>query len=83
MGSVNPNVWNFPISGSLVPVTVCSRPVVNEAEAVLDAFEPPALPVNIVYLGGGLVPLKIRPFIDSAAPRLKARLAADLASQSR
>ena len=32
----------------------------------------------IVYLGGGLQPLKVRAFLDFAAPRLKARLAADL-----
>lgn len=45
---------------------------------LLKAFEPPPLPVNIVYLGGGLLPLKVRAFLDFAAPRLKARLAADL-----
>ena len=45
---------------------------------LLEAFEPPPLPVNIVYLGGGLQPLKARAFLDFAAPRLKARLAADL-----
>jgi DNA-binding transcriptional LysR family regulator len=112
-GFVNPDAWNFPIGGSLVPVTVRSRLVVDAAEAVLDAgvagagiirlfsyhvadavkegrlkillqgFEPPPLPVSIVYLGGGLVPLKVRAFIDFAAPRLKARLVADLAAQSR
>jgi DNA-binding transcriptional LysR family regulator len=46
---------------------------------LLEAFEPPQLPVNLVYLGGGLLPLKIRAFLDFAAPRLKARLAGDLA----
>lgn len=46
---------------------------------LLEAFEPPPLPVNIVYMGGGLLPLKVRAFLDFAAPRLKARLAADLA----
>jgi len=45
---------------------------------LLEAFEPPPIPVNIVYLGGGLQPLKVRAFLDFAAPRLKARLAADL-----
>ena len=45
---------------------------------VLEAFEPPPQPVNIVYLGGGLLPLKVRAFIDFAAPRLSARLASDL-----
>lgn len=46
---------------------------------LLEQFEPPQLPVNLVYLGGGLLPLKVRAFLDFAAPRLKARLAADLA----
>jgi DNA-binding transcriptional LysR family regulator len=45
---------------------------------LLQEFEPPQLPVNIVYLGGGLLPLKVRAFLDFAAPRLKARLAGDL-----
>jgi DNA-binding transcriptional LysR family regulator len=45
---------------------------------LLEEFETPPLPVNIVYLGGGLLPLKVRAFLDFAAPRLKARLAGDL-----
>jgi DNA-binding transcriptional LysR family regulator len=49
---------------------------------LLEGFEPPPLPVNIVYLGGGRQPLKVRAFVDFAAPQLKARLASDLASQS-
>ena len=107
-GFLNADAWRFPIDGSVVPVAVRSRLVVDAAEAVLDAavagagiirlysyhvadavkdgrlsilldaFEPPPLPVNIVYLGGGLQPLKVRAFIDFAAPRLRERLAADL-----
>jgi DNA-binding transcriptional LysR family regulator len=46
---------------------------------LLKEFEPPPLPVNLVYLGGGLLPLKVRAFLDFAAPRLKARLERDLA----
>ena len=46
---------------------------------LLQQFEPPQLPVNLVYLGGGLLPLKVRAFLDFAAPRLKARLEKDLA----
>jgi DNA-binding transcriptional LysR family regulator len=46
---------------------------------LLEQFEPPPLPVNLVYLGGGLLPLKVRAFLDFAVPRLKARLAGDLA----
>jgi DNA-binding transcriptional LysR family regulator len=40
----------------------------------LEAFEPPVSPVSLVHAGGGLVPLKLRAFLDFAAPRLKARL---------
>jgi hypothetical protein len=40
-------------------------------------------PVNIVYLGGGLQPVKVRAFVNFAVPQLKARLASDLAPQLR
>lgn len=41
---------------------------------VLQEFEPPPLPVSLVHAGGRLLPLKLRAFLDFAAPRLKARL---------
>ncbi len=40
----------------------------------LQDFEPAPSPVNLVHGGGGLLPLKLRAFLDFAAPRLKARL---------
>jgi DNA-binding transcriptional LysR family regulator len=43
---------------------------------VLAAFEPEPFPVSLVYPAGRLVPLKLRAFMDFAAPRLKARLQA-------
>ena len=42
---------------------------------VLRAFEPEPAPVSLVYVGRGLLPLKLRAFLDFAAPRLKARVA--------
>jgi len=42
---------------------------------VLGAFEPPPAPVSLVHAGERLLPLKLRAFLDFAAPRLKARLA--------
>jgi DNA-binding transcriptional LysR family regulator len=36
---------------------------------------PTAIPVSLVYAASGLLPLKLRAFLDYAAPRLKARLA--------
>jgi DNA-binding transcriptional LysR family regulator len=41
----------------------------------LREFEPTPWPVSLVYTGQGLLPLKLRAFLDFAAPRLKARLA--------
>jgi DNA-binding transcriptional LysR family regulator len=41
----------------------------------LREFEPMPWPVSLVYAGHGLLPLKLRAFLDFAAPRLKARLA--------
>lgn len=44
---------------------------------LLRQFEPPPLPVHIVYVGGGPLPLKVRAFLDFTTPRLKAALEAD------
>ena len=44
---------------------------------VLRRFEPAPMPVSLVHAGQGLLPLKLRAFIDFAAPGLKARLAQD------
>jgi DNA-binding transcriptional LysR family regulator len=41
---------------------------------VLRDFEPAPWPVSLVYADGRLLPIKLRAFIDFAAPRLKARL---------
>ncbi|HEX9768004.1 MAG TPA: LysR family transcriptional regulator [Kiloniellales bacterium] len=41
----------------------------------LREFEPAPWPISLVYGGGRPVPLKLRAFLDFAAPRLKARLA--------
>ena len=46
---------------------------------VLAPYEPPPQPVSIIHLGG-LTPLKVRAFVDFAAPRLRERLGADLAA---
>jgi DNA-binding transcriptional LysR family regulator len=45
----------------------------------LQEFEPAPWPVNLVYAGQGRLPLKLRAFLDFAAPRLKARLSQDAA----
>jgi DNA-binding transcriptional LysR family regulator len=42
---------------------------------VLRRFEPAPMPVSLVHAAQGRLPLKLRAFLDFAAPRLKARLA--------
>lgn len=46
----------------------------GELVLALEDYEPAPIPVNLVYRGGGLVPLKLRAFIDFVVPRLRARL---------
>ena len=41
---------------------------------ILRDFEPPAAPVSLVYPNQGLLPLKLRAFLDFVVPRLKTRL---------
>ncbi len=50
---------------------------------VLRDYEVEPNPVNLVYPSGRLVPLKLRAFLDFAVPRLKARLQAITAIESR
>ena len=40
-------------------------------------FEPPPLPVHLVYASGRLIPQKLRAFLDFVLPRLKAKLVFD------
>jgi DNA-binding transcriptional LysR family regulator len=44
-------------------------------EIVLSRYEPAPSPVSLIHAGNGLTPLKVRMFLDFAAPRLRARLA--------
>jgi len=43
----------------------------------LRGFEPPPSPVSLVHGGGRFLPLKVRAFLDFAAPKLKAVLLQD------
>lgn len=47
----------------------------GDLETVLDDFEPPPLPVNLLHVGQGRMPFKVRCFLDFAAPRLRQSLA--------
>lgn len=46
----------------------------GKLQVVLEAFEPPPWPVSLVHAGQAPLPLKLRAFLDFAAPRLRARL---------
>jgi DNA-binding transcriptional LysR family regulator len=46
----------------------------RELVILLEAYEPAPLPVNLIYPGQRLVPLKLRAFLDFAIPRLRVRL---------
>ena len=47
---------------------------IGKLALALEAFKPAPWPVSLVYAGQGLLPLKVRAFLDFAAPRLKAHL---------
>jgi len=43
-------------------------------ELVLEEFEPAPSPVSLIYAAQGLLPLKLRAFLDFATPRLKSAM---------
>ncbi|MEO6607564.1 MAG: LysR family transcriptional regulator [Aestuariivirga sp.] len=66
------------ISGAGITRVLSYQIEAAEAEAklqrVLHDFEPEPLPVHLVYAGQANLPLKLRTFLDFAAPRLKEAL---------
>lgn len=53
----------------------------GEVELVLEAFEPPALPVHIIHQGGRQVSAKVRAFVDYCAASFRADPALRAAGQ--
>lgn len=47
----------------------------GKLKRILRGYEPPELPVQLVHAEARLAPLKLRAFLDFAAPRLRKRLA--------
>jgi DNA-binding transcriptional LysR family regulator len=47
----------------------------GDLEIVLESFEPPSSPVHLVHVARGQMPLKMRRFLNFAAPRLRRVLA--------
>jgi DNA-binding transcriptional LysR family regulator len=57
-----------------------ARPVAEgKLRVVLQDYEPDPMPVHLVHAGQALLPLKMRKFIEFAAPRLRSSLATALA----
>ena len=54
---------------------VAAAVAAGQLRVILQDAEPEPWPVNLVYAGHGFLPVKLRAFLDFAAPRLKARLA--------
>lgn len=46
----------------------------GQLQIVLSDFEPDPIPVHLLHTGGPILPLKLRAFLDFAAPRLRASL---------
>ena len=46
-------------------------PEAGALTTMLDEFQPPSMPVNLVYTANRFLPIKVRAFLDFAAPRLK------------
>lgn len=66
------------IAGAGLVQTLCYQ-VASDVSAgrlcqVLKEFEPPYVPVNIVYPSGRLMPAKLRTFLDFMTPRLRKNL---------
>ncbi|OYU38474.1 MAG: LysR family transcriptional regulator [Pseudorhodobacter sp. PARRP1] len=55
---------------------IAARRSAGQLQTVLDAFAPPAVPVSLIYDAQGALPLKLRAFLDFAAPRIKQRMLA-------
>jgi DNA-binding transcriptional LysR family regulator len=67
------------IAGAGVTRVLCYQVGAAERDGrlqrVLREFEPPPLPISLVHAGQRRLPLKLRAFLDFAAPRLRGRLA--------
>jgi DNA-binding transcriptional LysR family regulator len=49
----------------------------GKLQVVLDEFEPPPMPVYLIHAAQGRLPLKMRSFLEFAAPRLRKSLESD------
>lgn len=49
---------------------------VGHLMTVLEAYEPPSVPISLVFDRQGALPLKLRAFLDFASPHIRARIVA-------
>jgi DNA-binding transcriptional LysR family regulator len=52
----------------------------GKLQMVLEAYEPEPAPVNLLHVSRGQMPLKMRRFLDFAAPRLRKAVGAGIQS---
>jgi len=46
-------------------------------QIILAQYEPEPMPVSMLHAGQGILPLKVRSFLDFAVPRLRAAMVAE------
>lgn len=65
--------------GLVLPTVLSGRPSHREGKLriVLTDYEPEPMPVHLAHAGQGLLPLKMRSFLEYAAPRLRKSPASD------
>ncbi|WFP66235.1 hypothetical protein [Mesorhizobium sp. WSM4904] len=63
----------FPCSFATVEAGSLSAAARRAGVPPLEPFEQPPWPVRLVHADQGLLPVKLRAFLDLAAPRLKER----------
>jgi DNA-binding transcriptional LysR family regulator len=55
---------------------IASACAAGQLRAVLEAYEPPAVPISLVFDGQGSMPLKLRAFLDFVGPLIRERMLA-------
>jgi DNA-binding transcriptional LysR family regulator len=61
----------------LISYQVAEAVACGALQIILAQYEPEPMPVSMLHAGQGILPLKVRSFLDFAAPRLRAAMAAE------
>lgn len=62
---------------SLISYQVAEAVARGALQIILAQYEPEPMPVSMLHAGQGILPLKVRSFLDFAVPRLRAAMAAE------